>query len=157
MTWRSPTTPADRIFGAIAYLMPLVEGISFGFPLMAKLPILAVILSPIAPLWQIYNGIPFFGLILFFGLYILVVNNDRISRFIRFNVMQAILIGIVISLCSLIIAYVLRPFGGFVIETLTTTVFLGVLVASVYGMVQSALGRYAEIPSLSEAVNMRVR
>lgn len=157
MTWRGTTTPADRFFGAIAYLMPLVEGLSFGFPLMMKLPILAIVLSPLGPLWQLYTGIPFLGLILFFALYMLVVNNPSISHFIRFNVMQAILIGIVIALCSLVITFVLRPVGGFVVETLSTTVFLGVLVASFYSVVQSALGRYAEIPSLSEAVYMRVR
>jgi len=36
-------------------------------------------------------------------------------------------------------------------------VFLGAIAAIIYSIVQSVLGRYAEIPTLSEAVYMQVR
>jgi hypothetical protein len=53
----------------------------------------------------------------------------------------------------------LLPIPGtiFAISTLANTVFLGVIVAVVYAVVQSALGRYAEIPAISDAVYMQVR
>jgi hypothetical protein len=36
-------------------------------------------------------------------------------------------------------------------------VFLGVVAAVVYSVIQSAMGRYAEIPTISDAVYMQVR
>ena len=73
--------------------------------------------------------------------------------------MQAILIGIVLSLCGLILSFVLAPAigSGFIMDTLMNTIFLGVVVAFIYSVVQSALGRYAEIPTISDAVHMQVR
>jgi hypothetical protein len=43
------------------------------------------------------------------------------------------------------------------IDTLSNAIFLGTIAAVVYSVVQTALGRYAEIPTLSEAVHMQVR
>jgi hypothetical protein len=73
--------------------------------------------------------------------------------------MQAILLSIVLFLCSIIIQFVFQPLlgGGLLLETLFNVVFLGTLTAVVYSVVQSALGRYAEIPALSDAVYMQVR
>ncbi|HEY9298552.1 MAG TPA: Tic20 family protein, partial [Phormidium sp.] len=90
----------------------------------------------------------------------LVVRNERVPHFIRFNTMQAILIGIVLSLCSLILQYILAPVlsnAPFVMETLMTTIFLGIVVAFFYSVVQTLMGRYAEIPTISEAVYMQIR
>jgi hypothetical protein len=43
-----------------------------------------------------------------------------------------------------------------VTETLLNIVFLGTVAACGYSIVQSLLGRYAEIPALSEAVYAQV-
>jgi uncharacterized membrane protein len=104
------------------------------------------------------TGFPF-GLIIFFALFLLVIRNESISHFIRFNAMQAILLDIVLILCGLVASYILQPVlqGGLILETLFNVVFLGTVAAVVYSVVQSALGRYAEIPTLSEAVYMQVR
>jgi uncharacterized membrane protein len=117
---------------------------------------LTVLYVPLLPLIQLYQ-IPFMSFIIFLVLFLLVVRNSNISYFIRFNTMQSILISILVSLCGLVIQYVFQPIGGFVVQTLASTVFLGVVVAAIYSIVQSALGRLAEIPSLSEAVHMQVR
>lgn len=163
MNWRGSTTVPDRIFACLSYLLPLFEGLRFSGPLFQQFPALEIILLPISPLLSIYaqisSGIPFGSLIIFLLLYFLVVRNENISHFIRFNTMQAILIDIVISLCSLILQFVLAPIirGGFILDTLLNTIFLGVVAAVIYSVVQSALGRYAEIPTISDAVHMQVR
>jgi len=41
--------------------------------------------------------------------------------------------------------------------TLFNTVFLGTLAAVIYSVAQSVLGRYAEIPTISEAAYSQVR
>lgn len=158
MAWRGSTTVTDKIFASLPYLLPLIDGLEFGRFLFQQFPVLQLILLPLLPLLQIYSSIPFAGLIIFFALYFLVVRNERIAHFIRFNTMQAILIDIVIILCSLILGILVKAIQvSFIVETLYNMIFLGVLAACIYSIVQSLLGRYAEIPTISDAVHMQVR
>jgi hypothetical protein len=157
MTWRGSTTVPDRIFASLPYLLPLIDAYAFGGFLFRQFPVLQLLFIPLAPLIKIYDDLPLASLIIFFALYLGVVRNENISHFIRFNAMQAILLDIVLMLCGL----VLRIFDGlqvaFIAETLYNMVFLGAFAAFVYAVVQSLLGRYAEIPPLSDAVYMQVR
>ncbi len=157
MTWRGSTTVSDRIFASLPYLLPLIDGLAFGRFLFQQFPVLQLLLIPLAPLMQIYS-LPFASLVIFFALYLGVVRNENISHFIRFNAMQAILLDIVLMLCGLVLPLLRSAFQvAFIAETLYNMVFLGVLAAFVYAVIQSALGRYAEIPPLSDAVYMQVR
>ena len=158
MAWRGSITVRDRIFACLPYLLPLIDGLMFGRYLFNQFPALQALFVPLAPVLLIYSTIPFAGLIIFFALYLLVVRNERINHFIRFNTMQAILIDIILALCGLILP-ILTPIPSieFAIETLVNTIFLGVVVAVIYAVAQSLLGRYAEIPAISEAVYMQVR
>jgi uncharacterized membrane protein len=106
---------------------------------------------------SIYQAIPFAGLVIFFALYLLVVRNENIPHFIRFNAMQAILIDIIIVLCSLILGILGGGLQGFILQTIYNMLFLGVLAAVMYSVVQSLRGQYAEIPTISDAVYMQVR
>ncbi|MBV6621620.1 MAG: hypothetical protein KI793_01480 [Rivularia sp. (in: Bacteria)] len=158
MTWRGTTTVKDRIFASLPYLLPLIEGLAFGSFLLNQFPALRVIFIPILPVIAIYNGIPFAGLVVFFALFMLVVRNEKIAHFIRFNTMQAILLDIVLVLCGLVVR-ALSPVPGanFAIETLANTIFIGLIAAIVYSVAQTIMGRYAEIPAISDAVYMQVR
>jgi len=159
MTWRGSTTVTDRIFACLPYLLPLVDGLAFGKYLFAQFPIVGeVLLLPLSPLIFIYQVIPFGSLIIFFALFLGVVRNENINHFIRFNAMQAILIDIVMILCSIIMPFVVKVLPSpFIVETIFNVVFLGLLGTFVYVIVQSAQGRYAEIPTISDAVYMQVR
>jgi uncharacterized membrane protein (DUF441 family) len=157
MTWRGSTTVRDRIFASLPYLLPLIDGLPFGAFLFRQFPVLQLLLIPLDPLRQIYD-VPFASLIIFFALYLGVVRNENISHFIRFNAMQAILLDIVLMLCGLVLPIFSNGLQvAFIAETLSNMVFLGALAAFVYAVVQSLLGRYAEIPPLSDAVYMQVR
>jgi hypothetical protein len=46
--------------------------------------------------------------------------------------------------------------GTFLFRTLSNTVFLGVLLLVLYGIVEALRGREAEIPTVSEAVRMQL-
>lgn len=157
MTFRGTTTVPDRIFAALPYALPLLDVIPFGNFLFKQFPPLQLIYLPLQPLMAIYS-LPFASLIIFFVLFLAVVRNEKISHFIRFNVMQAILIGIVLSLIGLAFN-VLGPALGrnLLTETLFNIIFLGTLSASFYSIIQSALGKYAEIPGISEASYLQVR
>ena len=162
MTWRGSTTVSDRIFACLAYLLPLLDVMGLVGTVLQMTgsflsPLVAIVATPLAPLLAIYTG--FIPLIVFFALYLLVVRNESIAHFIRFNTMQAILFGILLSLIGIIWQYALAPiFGvGLLTQTLFNAVFLGTIVAVGYSIIQTALGRYAEIPTISDAVYMQVR
>ena len=155
MSLRGSTTIKERIFACLPYLLPLIEGILFfSSYLFQQVPQLGLAFAPLFPLIQLYTSVPLAGLIVFFALFFLVVRNESIAHFIRFNTMQAILIDIVLILCK----YGIGIFGeSFAAEILNNTVFIGLVAAVGYSVIQSALGRYAEVPVISEAVYMQVR
>jgi Chloroplast import apparatus Tic20-like len=166
MSWRGSTTVSDRIFACLVYLLPLLDliGLVSGPLLMTQsflTPLLRGIVIPLYPLLAIYGSLGgIVSFVVFFALYLLVVRNENIPHFIRFNTMQAILFGIVLSLIGLIWGYVLAPIlmgQPFLVQTLFNTIFLGMIVAVGFSVIQSALGKYAEIPTISEAVYMQVR
>jgi hypothetical protein len=159
MTWRGTTTVKDRIFASLPYLLPLFSSVQFGVPLLEQFPVLQVILIPLIPVEFIYSLVPYNAaeIIIFFVLFLLVVRNERIIHFIRFNTMQAILLDILLVLCSLLLQILLPALGtNLISETLLNIVFIGTLAACGYSIVQSLFGRYAEIPTLSEAVHAQV-
>ncbi|MGL5510684.1 MAG: Tic20 family protein [Microcoleaceae cyanobacterium] len=157
MSLRGSTTVPDRIFACLPYLLPLMDGISYGQFLFQQFPPLQLILLPLGPLLQIYT-LPLAGFVIFLALYFAVVRNENISHFIRFNAMQAILIDIVLILCNIILSLFTRALsGGFIMETIYNMIFLGMIISIGYSVIQSALGRYAEIPTISDAVYMQVR
>jgi uncharacterized membrane protein len=157
MTWRGSTTPSDRFFACLPYLLPLVEGLVYGSYLFREFPPLSLILVPLSPVLALFGSIPFAELIIFFGLYFLVIRNENISHFIRFNAMQAILLDLILILCRLILSIVSGGLSAFILETISNTIFLGIFAAFVYVVVQSVRGQYAEIPGISDAVYMQVR
>jgi len=164
MTWRGSISPTDRIFACLVYLLPLLDVIGLVYRFVGSgsflSPVFNVIALPLAPLLTFYYGFGgFMPLIIFFALFLLVVRNESIVHFIRFNAMQSILFGIVLSLVSILWRYALGPIlgDGLLTQTLFNTIFLGTIVAVGYSVVQSALGRYAEIPTISDAAYTQVR
>lgn len=159
MTWRGSTDTKDRIFAALVYLLPLYSAFAFGIFIFRQIPFLgaalAIVLTPLAFL---YSSLGSFGsLIIFLVLFLAVVRNPRISHFIRFNTMQAILIDILVYLLGLVLSFIARGLdANLLVETLFNVVFLGAFAACVYSIIQSVIGKYADIPTISEAAYSQV-
>jgi len=159
MNWRGYTDTKDRIFSTLVYLFAIYDVLPFGDFLLREFPplrqLLYLLISPV--LW-IYDSLPLSGFIVFLILYFAVVRNPRISDFIRFNTIQTILIGILLYLLGLVFQFIFPGLGGgLLVETLSNTIFLGGLAVCFYSMVQSALGQYAEIPTISDAAYSQIR
>ncbi|BAU67368.1 hypothetical protein STA3757_47850 [Stanieria sp. NIES-3757] len=149
----------ERAIAALVYLLPLIYVLPFGLILLKQFPFLSIIYAPLSPLISIYYGLPFAGLIVFFALYFAIVRNEKASYFVRFNTMQAILLDILLILCSVLISILEMGLGrtSLLIETLNNTVFIGTLVVCFYSIAQSVRGQYAEIPTISEAASSQIR
>ena len=144
----------QRVLAALAYLLPWSQGVEFGRSLFGLFPPLQWLMVPVLPLAVLENMVPFGGFLLF----LLVVRNSRVPYLIRFNVLQAILIDIVLILLALAFELVLRPLGaGFALRTLENAIFLGTLLLVLFGLVESLRGREADIPTVSEAVRMQLQ
>lgn len=165
MSWDESTPWSERVFGALPYLLPLMDALVYGdgnFILRQFPTITSIGLLPIIPVLQIYGQfirlVPFAGLILFMGLFFVVVRNENISRFVRFNVLQAILLDLILMVCNLILPIIGQGFQlDLLTETLFNTLFLGILATFIYAVFKSSRGQYAEIPAISNAVNMQIR
>jgi uncharacterized membrane protein len=158
MAWRGSTTIPERIFASLPYLLPLISSLAFAASFFKEFPAVAQVLIPLlTPILLIYGIIPFSSLIIFFALFFFVVRNERVAHFIRYNTMQALLVDILLVLAGLILPFFSQGGLNLISNTLSTTVFLGVVAIVGFSIVQSLRGRYAEIPTLSEAVYMQVR
>jgi uncharacterized membrane protein len=116
------------------------------------------VLAPLLfPAILVYSSVPFADLVVFVALYFLVVRNERIPHFIRFNTMQALLLNIVLFMLRLTLRiFEVSPSLQFIISAIYTAIFLTVLGVVGYTIVQSLRGRYAEFPAISDAVYMQV-
>ena len=146
----------QRLLALLAYLLPCSDALPFGESLDNIFPALQWLVVPAIPLLLLENSVPFGGFLLFLVLFLAVVRNPRIPYFLRFNVLQAILIDIVLVVLSL--AFQLLRLGslGFAGRTLANTVFLGIFVLLLFAVVQCIRGKEADVPSLSEAVRMQL-
>ncbi len=162
MTRRGSQTPGDRILACVIYLLPLLESIRYGGYLFDLMPLLAnLILIPLSPLLRLYGGfvqgVPFGGLIIFFALFLLVVRNRNLSHFLRFNTMQALIIKIGLSLIAIVSQLIGLPLqaaavsGNLLVAVIANMVFLAVFGGSLYAIIQTAFGRYPDLPVVSDA------
>lgn len=159
MAWRNSVEIPDRIFATLPYFVPLAFATAiFGAPALKVIPGLSGLLSPILiPVLAVYRLDPTGGLLIFFAAFLLVVRNPRIKHFIRYNTLQAILIELLVTLIVYLNNFLLAPIAlGAAARLLGNFVFLAVLVACTFAIIQCARGLYAELPVVSNAVRGQI-
>jgi len=122
-----------------------------------QFPSTAILMLPFEPVVKLFYAFPFAGLIAFLGLQIGVVNNQSLSRFIRYNSMQAILLDIILIVPSLL-GNVFGK-GGLGVQlqiSMYNTVWLFTFACVVYAMASSLLGQYARLPLVADAADAQV-
>lgn len=167
MAWRGGTSPLERFYGCLPYALPMSAVLVMGTFLFNQIPgllesyflffQLARILSfgIVPPLLDVRFAV---WLCLFF----LVVRNERIKHFLRFNTMQALMIDIIIVLVQLVVQLIGQGVGGLdffrvLFESVFTATFLAVNAAFIYSIVQNIRGLYPEIPMVSDIAYYHTR
>nr|YP_010198513.1 hypothetical protein LK037_pgp176 [Gracilaria pacifica]UAD86929.1 hypothetical protein [Gracilaria pacifica] len=156
-------TLVDRLSSILPYWLPLLEGLqNFGQQILPDYPfnIMQVYKKTLMPLVIFYVTHPTLAVIIFFILYYLFVRNkspipDR--PFIRFNVLQSILLFLINSLLgatfrALPIEFRMSLYG----LMLCNTLFWFVLSTIIYSIIKSVEGKYAKIPVISQAVRIQI-
>jgi hypothetical protein len=84
---------SDRVAASLVYLLPATDGFGFGGYIYSHVPRAGDIAYAVLPFVNAFDSLPFASLGLFIGLSVLT-RNENISRFVRFNIQQALLLDI---------------------------------------------------------------
>lgn len=156
-------TLIDRFASIFPYGLPLMEGLqNFGQQVLPDYPfrLMSVYKKTFMPLVIFYVTHPALAFITFFVLYYLFVRSKSPipnRPFIRFNVLQAILLFLINSLLgsafrALPIEFRVSLYG----LILCNTLFWFVLSTIVYSSFKSLEGKYSNIPVISQAVKIQI-
>ena len=156
-------TIIDRCCSILPYWLPLLEGLqNFGQQILPDYPfsLMSLYKKTLMPFVIFYVTHPALAFITFFVLYYLFVRAkspipDR--PFIRFNVLQSILLFLINSLLgatfrALPIEFRMSLYG----LMLCNTLFWFVLSTIIYSVIKSIEGKYAKIPVISQAVRIQI-
>nr|YP_009391577.1 hypothetical protein [Laurenciella marilzae]ARW59721.1 hypothetical protein [Laurenciella marilzae] len=156
-------TIIDRLSSIVPYGLPLLEGLqNFGQQILPDYPfnLMSLYKKTFMPLVVFYVTHPALAFVIFFVLYYLFVRSKSPipSRpFIRFNVLQAILLFLINSLLgsafrALPMEFKVSLYG----LILCNTLFWFVLSTILYAIFKSVEGKYAKIPVISQAVKIQI-
>jgi hypothetical protein len=153
----------QRLLAALAYSLPWSDSLDFGKPLLSQFPTLNLLVLPALPMLQFeqlfsFGGFGLGGLLLFLLLYGAVVRNPRVPYTVRFNVLMALMIDILLIVLRLAMEILFRQtFGSnLLVRTLDNTIFLGALLLLSFALVACLRGKEPDVPPLSEAVRMQL-
>ena len=178
MVKRSSVSYLDRLYSALTYLLPMAAVVSvmgygqrlmiFGFAdfLVEQFKPLAYALLPFWYVDKILSTriIDFISIrfVAWFCVFIFVVRNYKVNHFTRFNAMQALLLDIIVALAGATINLLFLLLGStaffpFILQIISSVTFLGITAAFIYSVFQCVLGKYAEMPIVSDVAYSQVR
>jgi len=136
-----------RVLACLAYILPLVDSIQFGFYFLQVAPFFAPLFAVLALPSAIIGLVPFGTIILFAACVILGANRD-LPRLLRFNLQQAVLLDVTFFLPNLLVAAVN---GGALPPEIAGFFFLNLMVLITYCILRNADGEYPDgIPVVSD-------
>ncbi|KAB1203406.1 Protein TIC 20-II, chloroplastic [Morella rubra] len=150
----NPTPATDRLISAVAYTLPFFNSLQYGRFLFHQYPSLGSLFDPLLPLLSLYRSIPYSSFVAFFALYLGVVRNPRLSRYVRFNAMQAVTLDVLLVL-PLLLQRVLSPgragVGFKIMLWVHNVLFVFSVFCFVYSVVCCVLGKTPYLPFVADA------
>ena len=146
-----------KFLSSFLYMIPFCESFVFSRYLLSDIPFLKVLLIPALPIFYIINYIPFGSLLIFLLLYFFVIRNIKVSYFIRFNSLQALLMNIALVIINFLFQLIANPFDNFLLtKTLSSTIFLGTLISVIFAIYKCLQEVEPELPGISNAVRLQL-
>ena len=148
----------DRFKSCVPYILPLIDGHHFAQYICLRFPIIGTIDSfTVGPLADIADSIPFASLILFLILS-LGTRNPEMSKSLRFNAQQAVLIDVSLILPELTASAfgTIKEFAPFYepMSNFTTYYYLTLVIYSIASNIRGQ--KPNQIPYLSNFAQMAV-
>ena len=83
-------------------MLPLIEGLVFGREIYDQYEVSNLLLTVFGPVLNAYHANSVIPFLVFFALFLVVVRNNKLPHFVRFNAMQSILLDICLMLAGLV-------------------------------------------------------
>jgi len=154
---KRPPTILWRCMAALMYLIPWIDTIALGRDIYHSFPFSIYLYYVPGPFVGMYYSTQFAPLIVFFLVFLAIVRNTKLHHFVRFNAMQSIMIDIVVMLFNIVRLYFpseLR-WSAF-LTTFDNFSWMSCMSTILYCIFFCLLGRYADIPYVSDAVYIQV-
>lgn len=153
----SYTVPStDRLLSVLSYTLPCLNALPYGRLLISRYPILASLTAPLFPLLSAYQSVPQAGFVAFFALYLALARNPNMSRYVRFNAMQAVMLDVMLTLPVLLQRILGTPSGRAglrVLEFGYGAIFVLGVGSFFYSVLCCVVGRTPYLPVVSSAAN----
>ena len=153
---RNDIKGSDRILACLPYIIPLLDGDRYGRYLFYMLPPLGLADSILlGPFKLIYGIVPFAQLVFFIGLSTLS-RNPQISRSVRFNMQQALILDIALIFPSLL-GQIPIPMPAMIVQSGSNFVYLALILSVGYSFVSNLSGKVPDkIPVISDAAGSQI-
>ncbi|KAA0065731.1 hypothetical protein IC582_014713 [Cucumis melo] len=148
----------DRLISAICYFYPFFDGVQYGKYVITQYTPFQVLIQPLVPAIRVFKSFPLNSFLVFLTLYFVVVRNPNFSRYVRFNIMQAIVLDVLLIFPDLL-ERSFNPRGGIgldLVMSLDSTVFLFLLICLIYGSSSCLLGQIPRLPIVADAADRQV-
>jgi len=151
-----PPPLAERVFATLPYLLPFADGFQYGIYVFNNLPGGVEFANAVLPFIVAFNSLPFAGIVTFIGLSLFTRPTSGLSRFVRFNIQQALVLDILLIVPSLFASFTSGvPSGVAIIGSNSIFDIMALVVA--YALVSNAQGKLPnQVPVLSEAAEMQI-
>ncbi|EKX44415.1 hypothetical protein GUITHDRAFT_139670 [Guillardia theta CCMP2712] len=150
---------ALRVVSCLPYILPMMDSLSYGRFLFQKIPLLAFIfMKPLQPFVELAQAFPMISFVAFLGLFLFVVRNRKVPRFIRFNTMQALLLEILLIFPQILTSGNMGGLIPFVFtEFVSNMTFYAIAAIVGYSCISNLRGELpCKIPVISTAVFQQI-
>lgn len=146
-----------KVLAAFMYMIPWIDAVGLGREIYHKFPVLLYLYYLTGPFVGIYYSSQFAPLVVFFLMFLAVVKNNKLSHFVRFNCMQAIMLDIVVMLFTILHSYFPAELRwSWVLSVFDCYAWVMSMSTVLYCVYFTLRGLYADIPYVSEAVYIQV-
>lgn len=158
---KETTSLLERTGSCLSYLLPLIEGTqNFGAVIITQFTLINILYKyTLMELILAYTKIPFLGFSLFIILFFLFGRPTLpVRQFVRFNVMQSLLIFLLNSVLGAIFrALPIAIRSSLIGEVISNMFFFFTLMTVIYSIFKALSGEYSKIPIISEAVKIQIQ
>eukprot|EP00803_Ostreobium_quekettii_P008517 evm.model.scf_337.2 EVM.evm.TU.scf_337.2 scf_337:8310-12018(+) len=146
-----------RTMAAFMYMIPWIDAVGLGREIYHKFPVFIYLYYMTGPFVGIYYCSQFAPLVVFFLMFLAVVKNNKLSHFVRFNCMQAIMLDIVVMLFTILHSYFPAELRwSWVLSVFDSFSWVASMATVLYCVFFTLRGFYADLPYVSEAVYIQV-
>ncbi len=147
----------EKLISTLFYMLLSPEIIRYGNHIYSNIPIIKIVNYILGPILFLKDTLPIGNFWIFIILFFGVVRNPKVPYFLRFNIMQVILLKLTFIITEYIYILIISINNiRFINESIQTFVFIGGLTFIIFAIVQTLRGIQADLPLITDATRMQI-